>query len=56
MKMMLALIATLSMSMGCATILPMGKDVCDLLIGGSKIGKLCDQLDKLEADEEEVVE
>jgi len=52
MKTMLALIAALSMSFGCATMLDLSKDMCDLLVGGSKLEKLCPQLDKLGGDEE----
>lgn len=58
MKKMLALIAVLSLSLGCATMLDLSKSVCNAVLDGSKAGKLCDQIDKLAADEveEEVVE
>ena len=59
MKKLLALIAVLSMSLGCATMLDIGRDLCDLALGGSKIGSACAQLDKLGGDKpagEEVVE
>lgn len=55
MKNMLALIAVLSLSFGCATMLDLGASVCDAVLDGSKAGKLCDQIDKLRADEEEVL-
>ena len=56
MKKLLALIAVLSMSLGCATMIPLAKDLCDTALGGSKLGKVCDQLDKLSAEEEVVEE
>jgi len=50
---MLATIAALSLSLGCATLVSWGSDVCDLMLDGSKAGKICAQIEKLNKDEAE---
>lgn len=49
---MLALIAVFSMSLGCATMMPIAKDVCDTVLGGSKMGKVCEKIVAPEPEEE----
>lgn len=55
--MLLCLVVMFSLGgLGCATLVDVGKDACDAALGGSKLGKLCDELDKLREDEEVVEE
>ena len=39
------MVVVLFMSTGCATIASLGKDVCDTILGGSKVGALCEKLE-----------
>jgi hypothetical protein len=40
-------------TVGCASLLKLSTDVCDTVLSGSKAGALCEQIDKLKADEPE---
>ena len=57
-KMIAALAALgLTLSFGCATLLEITEDVCEVSLGGSKVGdKLCDKVSVLKTDEVEEVE
>jgi hypothetical protein len=52
MRSIFALVFAMFMLSGCATMLDLGSAVCDAAFGGSEAGGLCEELDKLKADEE----
>jgi hypothetical protein len=43
-------------STGCASIAGIGRDVCDTVFGGSKVGGLCEKIDELVTEEPETEE
>ena len=50
-KYILSLVAILVLLPGCATLIDLGQDICDAAFEGSKAGALCEEMDKLKADE-----
>lgn len=53
----IALAAALALSLGCATLLDVGRDVCDTALGGSKLGDAaCAKIADLRSEEAEVAE
>lgn len=50
-SMFIVLFVAAALSVGCATMLDLGQDVCEAALGGSKAGGVCAELDKLKAEE-----
>lgn len=52
-KIMIAMMVMMWMfPLGCSTVIPLGADVCDTLLGGSRLGGLCDQIEDVVTGEE----
>ena len=52
-KMTVVLMIAAFATVGCTTLAGIGRDVCDTVFGGSKVGGLCEKIEDLAAEEDE---
>lgn len=49
-SLLITLVAAFGLSIGCATVIDLGQSTCEAILGGSKAGDLCAELDQLRDD------